>query len=587
MASKNLGQVEGLYIGSSAPTNRALIWYDTGTHVHKTYDTALGAWTVLEQQAITSITYSALVSRAGGVGLTQGQWFKITDRSNALALAITGTKVQYVNNNGVPVVDDLGTHVMYNITSENLIIDEATGAYDVATNKLVFAFSETTPAMNTGDTDVDYVYGVQKRGNVKTQRKFRLSSFLSSVTGNDISWNGGFFFNFYNKLRTYLNVSGGVVSHDTFEQYKNSNNSAIESINTNTQQSIQQVQQSIGNATSDDAIYSKHLPTAPTEGSPVDIAQGDTLSGLINKIQRFINRFKHADGIEMPVNYVPAQTASPVNNNDTVSSAIGKLSKYATKHETGDGIAVSNSTFVPLDSDTGSITNIDTLTTAIKKLLYNLTHIQTGFLLDGAVTGDKIGYRTVTEDKIDYGIFPSDICKVNVQFTGESAPTDVSGISIGLNLVAGNAGLFKSNVNGDPYDKFRSTNQIIAFSPVVSNFLGNDLDKRLISCASMPHYQGYKLEGGEYSGAVLQIMIAFDATSYASLSSNLNIAVLNFTNFTVYGQSLTIGSRTVDLNQVLIFTVNLDAALFRTSGQQIVRDITVEGTLELYFSRTD
>ena len=81
--------------------------------------------------------------------------------------------------------------------------------------------------------------------------------------------------------------------------------------------------------------------------------------------------------------------------------------------------------------------------------------------------------------------------------------------------------------------------------------------------------------------------IAFDAASYASLSSNLNIAVLNFTNFTVYGQSLTIGSRTVDLNQVLIFTVNLDAALFRTSGQQIVRDITVEGTLELYFSRTD
>lgn len=587
MASKNLGQVEGLYIGSSAPTNRALIWYDTGTHVHKTYDTSLGAWTVLEQQAITSITYSALVSRAGGVGLTQGQWFKITDRSNALALAITGTKIQYVNNNGVPVVDDLGTHVMYNITSENLIIDEVTGAYDAATNKLVFAFSETTPTMNTGNTNVDYLYGVQKRGNAKTQRKFRLSSFLSSITGNDISWDGGFFFNFYNKLRTYLNVSGGVVSHDVFEQYKSSNNSAIQSINTNTQQAIQQVQQSIEDATSDEAIYSKELPTAPTEGNPVDIAQGDTLSGLINKIQRFINRFKHADGIEMPINYVPAQTASPVNNNDTVSSAIGKLSKYATKHETGDGIAVSNSTFVPLDSDTGSITNIDTITTAIKKLLYNLTHIQTGFLLDGAVTGDKIAYRTVAEDKIAYyGIFPSDICKVNVQFTGANAPTDVSGISIGLNLVAGSAGLFKNNINRDPYEKNRSANQIIAFSPVVPNFLGNDPDKCLISCASMPHYQGYKLEGGEYSGAVLQIMIAFDAASYASLGSNLNIAVLNFTNFTVYGQSLTIGSRTVDLNQVLIFTVNLDAALFRPSGT-VVRDITVEGTLELYFSRTD
>ena len=217
MASKNLGQVEGLYIGSSAPANTALIWYDTSSHVHKVYDTTLSAWKVLDQNTITAITYSALVSRAGGQGLTQGQWFKITDRSNVLALAITSTKVQYVNNNGVPVVDDLGTNVSYNITTENLVIDDVAGVYNASTNKLVFSFSETTPVLNTGDTNVDYVYGLQKRGNTRTQRKFRLSSFLSTVTGNDISWNGGFFLNFYNKLKSYFNTTGGVATHEALE----------------------------------------------------------------------------------------------------------------------------------------------------------------------------------------------------------------------------------------------------------------------------------------------------------------------------------------------------------------------------------
>ena len=572
MAAKNLGQVEGLYIGSSAPTNRALIWYDTGTHVHKTYDTSLGAWTVLEQQVITAITYSALVSRAGGTGLTQGQWFKITDRSNALALAITGTKVQYVNNNGVPVVDDLGTHVMYNVTSENLIIDEATGAYDASTNKLVFTFSETTPTMNTGDTDVDYVYGVQKRGNVKTQRKFRLSSFLSTISGNDISWDGGFFMNFYNKLRNYLDVNGGAVAHETFEQYKATTNSALQNINTNTQTAIQQVQQSVEDATSDNEIYSKQLPTAPTEGSPVDIVQGDTLSGLINKIQRFINRFKHADGIEMPVNYVPAQTASPVNNNDTVSSAIGKLSKYATKHETGDGITVSNSAFVPLDSDAGDITNLDTLTTAIKKLLYSLTHIQTDFLLDGAVTAGKIADRTISEQNIGVGIWNSQFCKITLAFT-QSYISDVTGVSLGFVLVQGAAGAFSNNSDGDPYKFNRSTNQILSFAPVTPNFLGADLDKRAISCAPMVRYRGYQLTPGVYSGATLQIIIAFNAATYDLIDGYAN-AHLQFTRFSIYDRDYVIESLSLTNNQVLIFTVQLDFSLFDT---QFGSNMVIEG----------
>lgn len=370
-SSKNLGQVAGLYIGTSAPTNKVLIWYDTSSNVHKTFDVGLNAWTVLQPQTITSITYSALVSRASGQGLTQGQWFKITDRSNALALAITATKVQYVNNNGVPVVDDLGTHVMYNVTSENLIIDDVTGVYDATTNKLTFSFSETTPVMNTGNSDVDYVLGEQKRGNTKTLRKFRLSSLLSAVTGNDISWDGGFFFNFYNKLKSYFDTTGGVASHDALEEYKVLNNQAIEDMTQTAQDAIQTVGQNINQATDPTQIYGKQLPIAPTNGVTVDIAQGDTLSGIVVKIYRWINKFKKADGIAMPANYTSASNATPVNNNDNVSTAIGKLSKYATLHNTGDGIQVSNSAFVPASEDPGAIVNTDSLLTAIKKLYWS------------------------------------------------------------------------------------------------------------------------------------------------------------------------------------------------------------------------
>lgn len=587
MASKNLGQVEGLYIGSSAPENRTLIWYDTSTHVHKTYDTGLGAWTVLEQSSISAITYSALVSRAGGTGLTQGQWFKITDRSNALALAITSTKVQYVNNNGVPVVDDLGTHVIYNITSENLVIDDITGAYDVSTNKLAFSFAEATPEMTSGDENVDYVYGLQKRGTTRTQKKFRLSAWLSSVTGNDLSWNGGLFMNFYNKLQNYFNVSGGVVGHDTFEQYKGQNNQALNSLSESTQQAVQTLNTAIENATTDDQIYGKRLPDAPTEGNPIDVAQNDTLSTIVNKFFRWINKFKFSDGIQMPLNYAPAQTASPVNNNDSVSTAIGKLSKYATKHETGDGVTVSDSPFQPYTETQGDITNIDTLTEAIKKLLFFVTHIQNSYLVDRTIESGKIAERTISEENIGYGIFQQGICKVKLQFAGANAPSDVSGVGIGFILVAGNASFFQNNTNADPYERNRNTNRILSFAPVIPSILGNDADKMLVAAAPMPRYLGYKLLGQEdRAGAVLQIIVTFTDALYSSISTNMNTIWIEFSTFSIYGVNYSFGNVYFDgFNQVNVLTVTIPPESFVWSAGSS-SDIIIEGDLKIALSRT-
>ena len=492
MDSKNLGQVEGLYIGSSAPINTALIWYDTSSHVHKVYDTTLSAWKVLDQNIITAITYSALVSRAGGQGLTQGQWFKITDRSNALALAITSTKVQYVNNNGVPVVDDLGTNVSYNITTENLIIDDVAGVYNASTNKLVFSFSEATPVLDTGDADVDYVYGLQKRGNTRTQRKFRLSSFLSTVTGNDISWNGGFFLNFYNKLRSYFDTSGGVATHEALESYKTMNNQAIQQIGNNVTQAIIQVGQNINAATTDAQIYGKRLPIAPTSGTPVDIAQNDTLQNIVQKVFRWINKFKKADGIEMPSDYTPAGSATPVVNTDNVSQAIGKLMKYAANHETGDGVKVSGSTLVPYSSTPSDIVNTDDLKTAINKLIYLVNHISTNQINNGAIT----------ERKLARGTYPSDICRMDVEVSFPDATAAEAAIlnnmSVGFCVCAGDSGFFQYDAS-DANNPYRIANgwivvgtedfPIISFSPVLPS--QNNSEKDFSIAAPMLHYKGH------------------------------------------------------------------------------------------------
>ena len=564
-SSKNLGQVAGLYVGTSAPTNKALIWYDTSSNVHKTFDVGLNAWTVLQPQIITPITYSALVSRASGQGLTQGQWFKITDRSNALALAITATKVQYVNNNGVPVVDDLGTHVMYNVTSENLIIDDVTGVYDATTNKLTFSFSETTPVMNTGDSDVDYVLGEQKRGNNKTLRKFRLSSLLSTVTGNDISWNGGFFLNFYNKLKSYFDTTGGVASHAALEEYKTLNNQAIEDMTETAQQAIQTVGQNINQATSPTQIYNKQLPIAPTDGVTADIALGDTLSAIVVKIYRWINKFKKADGIVMPANYAPASNASPVNNNDNVSSAIGKLSKYATNHNTGDGIQVSNSTFVPASEDPGAIVKTDSLLTAIKKLYWLAKNINTIQILDHAVTLDKIA---------KYGVLPTDIFRVDLH----TSNFNMDGCGLGCILVQGSDNNF---FNYDPYhpdDPYRirifynsACPKILAFAPV-AQIIPNSNNNYSIAAAFV-HFNA--------EGVTSQVLIQLSESKYADLYTTSGYRVLKGTiTADVYDDRKTPVNFNIALNRVNILNINFSHATLTVKNyQHIILDLEMEAAV--------
>lgn len=323
MATKNLGQVSGVHIGSTPPSNTILIWYDSTPSQlrHKVYDPTLKQWVVLDQNIISAITYSELTNMAKNSGLYVGEYFQITDRSNALALAITSTKVQYCDALGNILIDDLGTNIQYHVTSSNLQIDDVVGVFDETNRKLVFQFNEQTPDF-TAD---DYVLGKVQRNNIWSLAKYKLSSFLSKVTGNSITWNGGFFFSFSDALKNALDKAGGVVSKTTYDRDKEQLTTSINNVGKENQNIIQNAHNELNEATKPDSFYGTKLPSISTGGEATDIAKGDTLLNIVSKIQRYINKFKYATGIRISQDFTDRVIPQYVNNNDTVDSAIRKI----------------------------------------------------------------------------------------------------------------------------------------------------------------------------------------------------------------------------------------------------------------------
>ena len=335
--TKNLGQVAGVYIGNTPPENIILIWYDnTPSQMrHKIYDPGLSQWVVLDQNVISLITYSELVNIAKNVGLSIGQYFQIKDKGNALALAITTTKVQYDDELGNILIDDLGTNIQYHVTSSNLLVDDVAGVFDTVNKKLVFQFKEMVPDF-TAD---DYIMGKVQRNNVWSLAKYRLSSFLSKVTGNSISWNGGFFFNFGDALKAQLDKKGGVVAKDTYDTDMQKVNQDIANVGKANQQIIDNANKAITEATSDTAIYAKKSPALETGGEPTDAAKGDNLLTILSKFQRYITRFKYATGIRVSQDFTDAVQPEYVNNNDTVDSALRKIQYWLKNAGTGSKLS--------------------------------------------------------------------------------------------------------------------------------------------------------------------------------------------------------------------------------------------------------
>lgn len=327
--TKNLGQVQGLHIGTSAPQNTTLIWYDEtpSQRCHKVWDDGLQQWVNLNPNLITAIQYSVLVNLASTTGLTVGQWYKITDKSNALALAITTTKVQYVDTVGNILIDDLGSNIQYHVTSTNLTIDDISGVYDATTNRVVFTFTEVNP----GNTANDFLLGKRLNGSVWQFVKYKVSSLISAVAGNSITWNSGLYFNFETAFDAKKNVAGGFIGFQTYQTNMQQLNQAINNVADNYEHLRQDCEDAITNGLSASNVYAKKLPATPVVGTATDVVANDTLSTIITKFQRWVNQFKNASGIKIDSTFAAETALKNINNTDTLLTAFQKVQSYLAK----------------------------------------------------------------------------------------------------------------------------------------------------------------------------------------------------------------------------------------------------------------
>lgn len=388
--TKNLGQVAGLFIGTTPPENTSLIWYDStpSMQCHKVYSVTLGQWVVLDDNTILAVEYSVLRNRAQDPGLSVGQWFKITDKDNALALAITSTKVQYVDSTGNILIDDLSASIQYHVTHQNLLIDDVHGVFDTVNKRLVFEFSEVSAVNFLGD---DFVLAERKVNNVWSLFKIKFSKLLSTISGNAITWDNGFYLNFTQRFTNMLDVTGGAVSKATFESTIASIRTDLTNVSNNQQSMAEQAAAAIDAAVTDDMIFDKRLPEDPDVSTgPGNIIEGDTLQMIVNKVQRWFNSLKWATGVGLSNDYAEATENFNVNNNDSVETAIAKLAGHVRALQQGSNNGTDN-VIVSLgyndaptsDNDSGAG---NVLTRLLEKLrYYSIKHETTdGITLDGS-----------------------------------------------------------------------------------------------------------------------------------------------------------------------------------------------------------
>ena len=582
MASQNLGQVAGLWIGTSAPSNTTLIWYDSTPAIrcHKVYNQALGAWVVLDQNTISSITYSELKTLAKNTGLTQGSWYKITDIGNVLALAITTTKVQYSDVNSNFVIDDLAANATYVVSSNNLLIDDINGVWDATNKKLKFTFVETA---HDGNSDEDYLFGKKQRNSVWSLAKYKLSSLVSVVTGNTLSWNRGIFFNFNKALNDKIDVSEGVVGKATYDTDKVMMQKSIENVTKSNQAILSSAKTYTDNKTTDEQIYGKALPMAPTSGTAIDIAKGDTLSTIVNKIHRWIAQFKTATGIKVSQSFAPASSVQAINNNDTVDSALRKVQKSLndiSSSVSGEYAKVGTTPVKKLTSNPPEINKNDTIKEALQKLVYWVNHI----------TNDDIVFQSINESKMALGVLNTDILRVDI-----TSSDDLSGCSFGCILNAGDYGYFaySSQYPNNPY-RINNAFQVVvsedypilAFCPVTR--VVNNNEKQYSVASPMPHYRGHLTDSfweGEdpyLIGAYLQTQIylsqeKFD-TFYAAGKRYVKIEV---TTIDIYDASRMPSAKVtyINMNRVNIWGMKFDVSDFTAgNGRHVIIGFNISFT---------
>ena len=510
--TKNVGQVAGIHVATTPPQNVRLIWWDStaSQQCHKVYDYNLKDWVILNQGILSTITYTELRNIALQTGLSVGKFFVITDKGSVLALSITKTKIQYVDVSGNLLVDDLGSNVTYFVSSNNLMLDGENGEFNAETTKLNFTFTEVTEP----NFDSAYIYGKDKENQTSnTMRliKFKLSSLLSTATGNNLTWNKGIYFNFSNALLDLGDKSGGVVLYDTYEREQEIQDQSIENIANNYSALLTQMTALITQQTSDANIMGKKITALSVGGEPTDAAAGDTLYTVLSKFQRYINKFKYATGIKVSTDFTESTVPEKVNNNDTVDSALRKL-QYWLSHI---GTLFISSDWTPKDY-TGTVADIaagDTIDEAFAKAQGKLNQI--GDITNGRIVskGTVIG-STTRRTTID-------LANGALTFNRDSTSPG-SQVAVNLSKASGLSLLDSSSrgvrANGDGLSVNTLTSQYFTLPAYERTFLGEIVDYIIGAASAVVTGQGTTPAG--YVSVGVGAALA-SVCNRGSLSSNI------------------------------------------------------------------
>lgn len=331
MATVDVGTIAGISIGTTPPSNPAIIWYDTTDKLHKSYDASLGQWVPMSQAIVAEIAdFNNLINKAnlpGGLPIAafynvikrdaDGQW-------NTMVWVVGQTRIQYVDKQNNIIVEDLagqGTTTQY-VASTNYFFDNVVATFDQQTSRLNFTFQQVTdnPAMQ------DVLFGSRIINDNPTLVKRTVKSLLSTSSKNSLSFVNGLYFDFSAAM------NGVIVSeqdNDTqvvgYKQYT-ADYAAMDKTFTEVTKIINDWQNG-----SQQMIFSARLievnPVTATIAAPQDLTTTDDLKMALNKIQGWYNRLKLATGMSLSSAYKadPATKGVMPAGGDPVEKAIALL----------------------------------------------------------------------------------------------------------------------------------------------------------------------------------------------------------------------------------------------------------------------
>lgn len=414
--TKNLGQIAAIWISSNAPTNQRLIWYDTAERIHKVYDTYLGEWVSINPQVVTSTDIVSLKNIAVNSGLSHGKFFYLTD-IGTLAIAITTTKIWYVDSQNNYVVNDLAATITAYINSNNLLIDGSTGVWNNNTGKLEFSFTTLE-----SDLDKDNDYFVIRRYYDSTWNwvKTKLKNIISNSLNNAITWNHGIYFNFKLALYNSINKSGGVLGYETYLHNQAIVNNAIENLSGANQEILDESKEYTDTKTSADALLNKQIGRSITiYPNPPEIpGTGSTIANIYDIIFSWIKVLQDSNRIKIGSGFSISGRKGSVNYSDTVRSAIEKLVYKQNNQSSANGI------YLPLNFNingrAGEYSASEMLNVLLEKMIYQIKFVVCDirkYMTDGAILPQSKIYV--------YGIYPLE-CKAT-RIGNDEIPTLVFG----------------------------------------------------------------------------------------------------------------------------------------------------------------